>query len=53
MQLATRLVVYSIECHVHIYTLRDFIIDMYVTCEKQRLVLYIKPYKHLMYFISI
>ena len=32
-----------------IYTLGDFIIDMYVTCEKQRLVLYSKSYKHLMY----
>ena len=35
--------------YIYIYTLRDLIIGMYVTGEKQRLVLYSKPYKYLMY----
>ena len=40
--LATRDYLHSIEridWHMHIYALRDLIIDIYVTCEKQRLFL--------------
>ena len=38
-----------IDWNIRIYTLSDFIIDIHVTYEKQRLLVYSQYYKHLIY----